>query len=367
MTIPHAAEVILKVASRCNMRCSYCYMYELKEQEAWRRQPRFMSLRIASAVAREIRQHAETHKLQSVSVLLHGGEPLLAGVERLTAITNLIRDKVATSCDLIFGMQTNAVLLTEDTLRQLSECGIGIGVSLDGDITANKRRLMVNGNDSIAQTRDGLELLRRSEFRHMYGGLLAVIDVSSDPLTVYQALKAEKPAHIDFLFPLATWDDLPQLGSGEWLVRVFDAWHLDRDAPDIRLFHILMSRILGRDVRAGFIGKPPDEKSLVIQPDGSVELLDALRVIGGTEVLSTGMNITTHTIDQILTHPGFTQPEACAGCHACPLYESCGGGYYVNRWGRGRGYDNPSVYCEDLMRLITHIRTRISEYAMLPA
>jgi uncharacterized protein len=357
---PRAAEVILKLAARCNLRCTYCYMYELEEQDAWRHQPLFTEPETVTAVAREIARHAQAHDLNRMSVLLHGGEPLLAGAARIISVMSVLRDAAPSGCTVTFGMQTNGTLLTEDILRELSPWPLGLGVSLDGDKTANRHRVLPSGTSTVPDVRRGLELLRRPEFRHMYGGLLAVIDVTSDPETVYWALRAEEPAHMDFLFPLATWDNPPEPGTGEWLARVFDAWYLDKGAPDIRLFHILMSRMLGRDVRAGFIGRPPDEKSVVIQPDGSAEGLDALRVVGGTEVFSTGMNIRTHSIDEILTHPLFTPPEPCAVCRMCPLFGECGGGYYPNRWKHSRGYDNPSVYCTDLMVLIRHIRLRLT-------
>ena len=37
---------------------------------------------------------------------------------------------------------------------------------------------------------------------------------------------------------------------------------------------------------------------------------------------------------------------------------TCGGGLYAHRFGRGNGFDNPSVYCADLARLIVGIRYR---------
>jgi uncharacterized protein len=35
------------------------------------------------------------------------------------------------------------------------------------------------------------------------------------------------------------------------------------------------------------------------------------------------------------------------------------GGLYPHRYRRGDGFRNPSVYCTDLMRLITHIKNRV--------
>jgi uncharacterized protein len=39
--------------------------------------------------------------------------------------------------------------------------------------------------------------------------------------------------------------------------------------------------------------------------------------------------------------------------------EICGGGLYPHRYHEGAGFRNPSVYCDDLMRLITHVSERV--------
>jgi len=38
----------------------------------------------------------------------------------------------------------------------------------------------------------------------------------------------------------------------------------------------------------------------------------------------------------------------------------CGGGYYPHRYRAGEGFLNPSVYCPDLLRLITSIREYVA-------
>jgi uncharacterized protein len=39
--------------------------------------------------------------------------------------------------------------------------------------------------------------------------------------------------------------------------------------------------------------------------------------------------------------------------------EICGGGLYPHRYRQGTGFRNPSVYCEDLLHLITHVSDRV--------
>jgi uncharacterized protein len=46
-------------------------------------------------------------------------------------------------------------------------------------------------------------------------------------------------------------------------------------------------------------------------------------------------------------------------CQACPVMTICGGGLYPHRYRTGSGFRHPSVYCADLLRLITHVRDRV--------
>ena len=38
----------------------------------------------------------------------------------------------------------------------------------------------------------------------------------------------------------------------------------------------------------------------------------------------------------------------------------CGGGLYAHRYKAGNGFGNPSVYCPDLQRIITHIMAAVN-------
>jgi uncharacterized protein len=363
-TSPPVAELILKVASRCDLACDYCYMYELGDG-TWQKQPRFMTQHVADVTASKIGQHSAEHGLPSFRIIFHGGEPLLAGAERIRGITEAFRSELPAQTKLLVSMQTNGRRLNEKMLAALPE-SIRIGVSFDGAAQATARhRLTPSGASSYQDTLRALAVLR--EHPKNYGGVLAVIDLLNDPLTTYYALREQVPRTCDFLFPLATRDGEHSDGAyGRWLAEVFDGWHLDKDprAPVIRLFQVIIQRLRGVDIRCGFIGPPPRERSMVIQPDGSAELLDALRVVGDGAA-ATGLSILTSTVDEIIQHPGYTQPDPCLACKKCPVFGVCGGGYYPNRFSVDNGYDNPSAYCADLAFLISHIREKLEELGVL--
>lgn len=131
-------EFVVKVHSRCNLACTYCYVYEAADQ-LWRAQPHTMSPRTAEQVCRRIAEHAERHRPASVRVILHGGEPLLAGVPLLREMTRTLRTLMPGSTETDVVVQTNGTLLDTDVLRLCHEEDIRIAVSLDGTAEVHDR------------------------------------------------------------------------------------------------------------------------------------------------------------------------------------------------------------------------------------
>jgi uncharacterized protein len=101
----------------------------------------------------------------------------------------------------------------------------------------------------------------------------------------------------------------------------------------------------------------------VVDVDGSYEQIDTLRSAYPGAV-DTGLNVFAHAMDEALRHPAIVARQIGAAalsstCTACPLRDVCGGGYYPHRYRQGSGFRNPSVYCGDLRRLITHVADRV--------
>jgi uncharacterized protein len=46
----------------------------------------------------------------------------------------------------------------------------------------------------------------------------------------------------------------------------------------------------------------------------------------------------------------------CKLCQACPESDTCGGGYLPARYSRAKGFDNPTVWCEDNFLVLQHLR-----------
>lgn len=51
--------------------------------------------------------------------------------------------------------------------------------------------------------------------------------------------------------------------------------------------------------------------------------------------------------------------KLCATCQSCPIESVCGGGYLPHRYSETNGFNNPSIYCRDIMKIITHMQNHI--------
>jgi uncharacterized protein len=355
-------QFILKIHSRCNLSCSYCYVYEMADQ-AWRELPRLMSPAVIEMAAKRINEHVRSHRLSSVDIILHGGEPLLAGTQRLTELTGLFQAQI--SAQVNFTVQTNGTLLRRPMLETLSELRIRVGVSLDGDAEATGRhRLYPSGRNSYDDVAAGLRLLGSPEFREIYGGILCTIDVHNDPIATFEALLQFSPPVLDLLLPHANWSTPPpDSGYAEWLIEVFERWY---SAPvqetQIRLFAELIQLILGGPGAVENLGLAP-ATLIVVDTDGTIKQLDSLSS-AYPGAADTGLHVLTSSFDDALEHPTTVARQLgadglSAECRVCPVMEICGGGLYPHRYRQGEGFRHPSVYCADLKKLIAHVRERV--------
>lgn len=359
-------EIVVKLAERCNLDCAYCYMYHGPDQ-SWRDRPRVISEAIYGAMLARIAEYCAARPGHKVSVTFHGGEPTMVGARRLRSFAKMTRARLGDSLRGL-SMQTNGTLITDAIADVVREQQIQVGVSLDGPADINDAlRVDRRGRGSYAAAVTGL---RRLQALGLTPGLLCVIQPGQDGLRVYRGLRALDPPGIDFLLPDVTHDSkaatYPGLGAtpvADYLIPIFDAWFAeDNPSLQVRLFWGLLRLMLGGPGTSDVFGNPR-LGYLVIDTDGAIQSLDVLKVCD-VGISESGLNVTTHGFDDLETgapqvheaiHSGY--PPA-APCRACPELAVCGGGFLPQRYSRARRFDNPSVWCADILALLAHIRAR---------
>lgn len=363
---PRFEQFVLKMHRDCDLACDYCYVYTMAERS--RTRPRMMSPAVVEQAARRIGAHTRAHRTAHPTVILHGGEPLLAGVDQLADTVRRVRAHAGPGTRI--GVQTNATRLGPGYLDLFAELDVRVGVSLDGGPEAHDRhRRRAAGAGSHALVDAGLRRLTAPGYRRLFSGLLCTIDLDNDPIDTYQALLAYRPPSIDFLLPHANHvtpppgrvPDSPDTSYADWLIAVFERWHAAaRRETGVRLFEEIIAVLLGGRSRVEDVGRTP-VGVVVIETDGGIERSDHLKsTYPGAG--ATGLHVARDPLDAALPPgtDGWRTPLPPGDCRTCRIARVCGGGLHAHRYHAERGFAGPSVYCPDLYRLITHIAARLT-------
>jgi uncharacterized protein len=329
-----------------------------------------MSPAVADRIAAQIGEHAHRHNLGEITLVLHGGEPLLAGPELIQHVLAAVTEAVGDVATVRASVQTNGVGLNERYLTLFSQLGVHVGVSLDGDPDAQDRhRRFASGRGSYPAVASGLRRLASDRYRHLFSGLLCVIDLHNDPMDTYTAMLDFAPPRIDFLLPHGSWESPPpgrtadetKTPYADWLIAIFDHWY-NHPRTQVRLFSEIIRLQLGQTSVTESVGLAPAD-FLVIETDGAIAQVDSLKAAfhGAPR---TGLHIDQNTFDDALLLPEIAARQAglqalSQTCQQCRIWRVCGGGLYAHRYRPGTGFANPSVYCPDLMRLIEHVGRRV--------
>jgi uncharacterized protein len=363
-------EYILKVASRCNLNCDYCYEYHLGD-DSWKRQPKFVHIDTAKALAARIVEHATKHRLPNVMVSLHGGEPLLLGARRLDEVCTAIRREVGSSTNVELTMQTNATLVSADAVEVIKRHNISVSVSIDGYEEAHDRhRVDHAGQGTFGSVERGILMLRELA-PECISGLLAVIDLRNDPVRTFDAVARFGINWIDFLLPHHHWDRPPprptndEVAYGRWYWEVYQAWTSDRHpSVTVRFLANLVSQLAGGAHLYEAMTLAPCTL-VTIATDGAIEGVDCLKSTG-TGAQQMGFNIFENTFDEVLSSQIVSvrqsgEAQLAPECVRCEFKAECAGGYFPHRWGRGREFSNPSVFCADLFWLAGKVKKDLTE------
>lgn len=361
---------LIKVASRCNLNCSYCYMYKHADQ-SWKDKPRLLSDHHQDLLVKRLEEYVTEKKLKRILILYHGGEPLLFGANRIANLTHNIRKAVEPlGCQADFSMQTNGLLITEKVLEKFEELKIGVSISIDGPKEMHDTyRLDHRERSSFDKVYNALVLLKR--FPKIFSGCIAVVNPNCEPRELIKFFDENQITGFSFLLPDAHYLNPPQ-GKQEnpdlykdWLIKAFDCWFDEFPHLKIRFFEEILLSFLGYKDRSDSFGLG-HVSLLNIETDGTYHDLDVLKITEQNySYLEMGLEtnpirdaerspkIENHRL--LLTKEGLSET-----CLACPHVDICGGGAVPHRFSKD-GYLNPTIYCEEMFALIDHVIIRLAE------
>jgi uncharacterized protein len=268
-------------------------------------------------------------------------------------------------------MQTNGTLLDQQWAAAIAELKVNVCVSLDGlPATHDLFRVDHAGRGSYTATRRGMEHLRNAGIEPQ---VLCVVQPGGDGRAVYRHFREIGIRYMNFLLPDVSHDSrgsryaaTSSTPAADFLLPIFEEWWQEDD-PGVRVlvFWELISALLGGPPTSDSFGSPA-LGYLIVESDGEIETLDALRVCKH-RLSSTGLTVQSNGFDDLelgspwiyeVTTRGLSIPTACKPCRYARV---CAGGSLPHRYSEARGFDNPSVWCSDIQVLLDRMSTAISD------
>lgn len=364
---------VIKIASRCNINCKYCYMYN-KGDSSYIVQPKYISLETIKNIAIKAKEYCILKDAETFHFIFHGGEPLLVKMEYLQKIIDTIKEYLYPEIRPVFSIQTNATLINNDWAVFIKKNKINIGVSLDGNKEVNDdNRIDHQGKGTYDRVIKGIDILKKN---NIPVSILSVININSDPIATYHHLKHLGIDSIDFLIPDNNYDNPPSYIEhdlsyrrettpyADWLLKIFDIWFFEEKPIDIRFFKYSLIAFLGGNISFDYIGTDSNDV-FVLESNGDIEPVDSLKICGES-FTKTGKNINQTSFKEATESPlidlyihSKSIDRQCSQCKKCPIFEICGGGFIPHRYNNKNGFNNPSIYCADLIKLFTYMQNRL--------
>lgn len=313
--------IILKLTARCNLNCSYCYDSDFRKELS---HLGFMSL---DDVEKIISMAASYSK--NVELILHGGEPTLAGAEYFRAIAEEILPKYSYA-NFHLSMQTNGMLLTDEYIEILRRNNINVGISYNA---LYEKLRFAHGEEE--------KVLKNMEKLKEEGVGFGVIDVLTnesyrDMKAIYEFYKKrEINACLNLAFATNEEDTTKYVVSDKSLAEYekeaenyFRYWVTDKTASYDRYASMYISLLLtGLEQCCHYAFSCTDERWLAVNVNGNIYPCDG-------DFPDKYLLGNLHDIDSLYTvfnSSAFIRyqderNEKLRNCEKCDLFSYCAGG-----------------------------------------
>lgn len=353
--------LLVKLASRCNIACTYCYWF--RDAEVYKK-PAVFTKDAEDDFCLRLEEHINEHKLDEFLIIYHGGEPLLFPKHRFVTLQKKI-DAIEerTGCVIPRGVSTNGMLIDAEWAKILKEYKVSVSVSIDGPPEIHdKYRIDFKGKGTLDKTLKGVEFLKEVGIDP---GFISVCNPATDPEALLDYVVNELGIKaFDVLPPDATHEDDPP-PIHDYFIKLFDVWYDKYSAQGVRISTLdaMIQGLIGDPSSCDTIGLGPID-TVTLMSDGTLEPLDVLRIIGDGST-KTDVNVKSNSIQDVQKDLRWSTAfeaslDLCDTCKACEYFDCCGGGHLAQRWSNERQYDNPSVYCESWKKIFGHMWERIS-------
>lgn len=353
------AALILKATERCNSNCIYCDVVHKEHRGA------DMSLETLEAVFARIGEHLGRHPDEHMTVIWHGGEPLLLGTAYFEAAASLQQRYCGEySSRISHAIQTNLTRFGEEFLDVFRHLGIGsVGTSFEPLPHVRGAR---NGRDSDRYTREFLRGVQLLEKHGIGWGMIYVVTKMSleCPLDIFRFLTNMQPRSGVNLNAVLIYDDerrhiaITPREYADFLGIVFEEWwRHEKRFSGVQPFRSLAESVRTGNPSLGCVDSGACAYTHVnIAPDGGTSQCGRAADWG---LLQYG-SIADRSLDDILSDSQRAQLEERTerihetDCKGCRFWWLCHGGCPLDAHSGYGDFMHKSEWCEARRHFLEH-------------
>lgn len=370
--MPPLSLLIKPASSNCNLRCKYCFYYDVAEARNIKSYGTMenSTLEILVQRALEYADHTCTFAFQ-------GGEPTLAGLEFYKMLVEYQQKYNVKKVRINNAIQTNGVLIDEGWADFLHKNKFLVGLSLDGPKDINDRFRCDHSNKGIfTRIMKTARLFDKYEVDY---NILCVVSglVAQHGTMVYNFFKKQGFKYLQFIQCLDSLEEMPgnSLYSltpekyALFLKTVFDLWYEDvvnGNTTVVRYFDNLVGMMMGYKPEAcGMSGEC--SCNFIIEADGGVYpcdfyvtdqwLLGNVKDSGFLEIRN------TCRADLFIEESKYVDPK----CNGCKWFSLCKGGCRRNREPFAYGRPSLNYYCSAYREFFDYAYERLYRISHLIA
>jgi len=345
--------VILKVTQKCNLDCTYCY----ESRGECKHMTEAISLRSMEEL---------TRISENLVIILHGGEPLMAGLSFFNILLKA-GNKKQDECKITYHIQTNGTLINRQWIEIFKENKISVGISMDGpQLVHDKFRLTTNGKGTFNQVHNHVKSVEKEGLEL---NCLCVITSKSlvNIFAIFDFFEASSFKMIDFIPCIMEKNSrnsqredmtISPKEYAAFITQYFDLWKKSDQKYTVRSFTDFMSILNGEESQTCMLLYPKvcGINVIAIDTNGDVYPCDSF---AGQVEMCMG-NIANGGLNEILSNSKLkTFVETANGipedCGSCRFLKYCFGGCVYHRYFVSKDLKNKSFYCEANKRIFKYI------------
>ena len=347
--------VVVKVVDYCNFECDFCRYYQTQKEG---RCGKTLQMDTFKKIIKKACEYNYKKGLKHLTVIFHGGEPLLWGLNNFTEAIqyeNIIKETYS-GFYFVNDIQTNGSLINDEWADFFYNNNFSIGISIDGpeDINFHKGKEISN-NEVI----ENLRIL--DNHRCKYGILSVITEKHYGKAREYYDFLVKNEIHsvgLCYCFSTNKVNLVSNKTLIDFLTELFNLYFNGNFKLHIREFEFVMKLSLGVKVEGcTFDYRRSCGNYFSIDSEGNIYFCDSYDL----NEISIG-NIDVLDFFEIKENPLFNsivlkaRKSALSECSKCSIQGICGGGCYRHVLPNGK-----HAFCETFRELYPYIEDTVKK------